>query len=179
MEKEQFEYYFKEYHSLVLRVAFTETKSRADAEDILQEVFLKLLRYRPKFENAEHEKAWIIRATVNLCKDFLKSKWNNSTVGIDEISESEKPYFKVPYLEQDETLWAVLELKERYRQTLYLFYYEDYSIKEIARTLGLPENTVKTNLKRGREAVKKILERKKVEVEGKDDSKRNYRKNFL
>lgn len=160
MEKEQFEYYYKKYHSLVFRVAFTEVKSHADAEDILQEVFLRILRYRPEFEHTEHEKAWMIRTTINLCKDFLKSKWNNTTVGIDKIAEAEKAYFKVPYVEQDDTLWAVLELKERYRQPLYLFYYEDYSIKEIARVLSLPENTVKTNLKRGRESVKELLEQK-------------------
>lgn len=160
MEKEQFEYYYKEYHSLVFRIAFAEVKSHADAEDILQEVFFRILRYRPEFENTEHEKAWIIRTTINLCKDFFKSKWNNSTVGMDKIAETEKSYFKVPYVEQDDTLWAVLELKERYRQPLYLFYYEDYSIKEIARALRLPENTVKTNLKRGRELVKELLGQK-------------------
>lgn len=158
MEKEQFEYYFKEYHSLIFRVAFTEVRSHADAEDILQEVFLRLLRYRPEFESREHEKAWILRITINLCKDFLKSKWNNSTVAMDKIPETEKVYFKLPYAESDDTLWAVMELKERYRQPLYLFYYEDYSVKEIAKVLNMPENTVKTNLKRGREAVKELLE---------------------
>ena len=114
--------------------------------------------YQPAFESAEHEKAWLIRITINLCKDYQKSKWNNSTIGFEHIPESEKVYFKVPHVESDDTLWAVLELKEKYRRPLYLFYYEDYSIKEIAALLHIPENTVKTNLKRGREQVKKLLD---------------------
>ncbi|MGN0290296.1 MAG: RNA polymerase sigma factor [Lachnospiraceae bacterium] len=72
MKKEEFERYYKEYHSLVFRVAFAEVKSHTDADDILQEVFLRLLRSRPQFENTEHEKAWMIRTTINLCKDLLR-----------------------------------------------------------------------------------------------------------
>ena len=101
---------------------------------------------------------WLKLVHINLCKDYQKSKWNNSTIGFEHIPESEKVYFKVPHVESDDTLWAVLELKEKYRRPLYLFYYEDYSIKEIAALLHIPENTVKTNLKRGREQVKKLLD---------------------
>lgn len=154
MEKDQFEYYFRTYRSLVFRIAFAELKSHADADDILQEVFFRLLKYHPDFRDEEHEKAWMIRATINLCKDFQKNKWNSSTVGMDKVPESEKRYLRIPYVGQDDTLWDILELPERYRQPLYLFYYEDYSIKEIAKILSLPENTVKTNLARGREALK-------------------------
>ena len=158
MEKTQFENYFKNYYALVFRIAFSELKSHADADDIVQDVFLKLLLYPPAFESTEHEKAWLIRITINQCKDYQKNKWNNSTIGFEHIPESEKAYFKVPHVESDDTLWAVLELKENYRRPLYLFYYEDYSIKEIAALLHIPENTVKTNLKRGREQVKKLLD---------------------
>ena len=131
MEKTQFENYFKNYYALVFRIAFSELKSHADADDII---------------------------TINQCKDYQKNKWNDSTIGFEHIPESEKAYFKVPHVESDDTLWAVLELKENYRRPLYLFYYEDYSIKEIAALLHIPENTVKTNLKRGREQVKKLLD---------------------
>ena len=158
MEKTQFENYFKNYYALVFRIAFSELKSHADADDIVQDAFLKLLLYQPAFESTEHEKAWLIRITINQCKDYQKNKWNNSTIGFEHIPESEKAYFKVPHVESDDTLWAVLELKENYRRPLYLFYYEDYSIKEIAALLHIPENTVKTNLKRGREQVKKLLD---------------------
>ncbi|RAZ93233.1 sigma-70 family RNA polymerase sigma factor, partial [Klebsiella oxytoca] len=78
-----FETYFKDQYSLVYRVAFMQMKSHADAEDAAQEVFVRLLRYEPQFEDAEHEKAWFIRTTVNLCKDILKSKWHSTTVSIE------------------------------------------------------------------------------------------------
>lgn len=139
------------------RVAFMQMKRHADAEDVSQEVFVRLLRYEPQFESKEHEKAWFIRTTVNLCRDVMKSKWNSTTVSIEKIPEQEKAYFHLPKEMEDETLWEVMELPEKYRDCLYFFYYEDYSIKEIAQLLGMPENTVKTNLKRGREALKKRL----------------------
>lgn len=134
-----------------------QMKRHADAEDVSQEVFVRLLKYEPQFENKEHEKAWFIKTTVNLCRDIMKSKWNSTTVSIEKIPEQEKAYFRLPDTKEDETLWEVLELPGKYRDCLYFFYYEDYSIKEIAKILGMPENTVKTNLKRGREALKKRL----------------------
>lgn len=161
MRKEQLEYFFKTYYSLVFRIAFMELKSHADAEDIIQEVFIRLMMYSPEFESSEHEKAWLIRTAINLCKDFLKSRWNRSTVGMDAISGEEIKYFKVPYVQDDDMVMRLFELPERYRRTLYLFYYEDYSIKEISDVLEMPEGTVKTNLKRGREALKKILSKER------------------
>lgn len=134
-----------------------QMKGHADAEDAVQEVFVRLLKYQPEFENEEHEKAWFIRTTMNICKDILKSKWHSSTVALDRIPESEKRHFHVPYVQEDETLWAVLELPEKYKSCLYFFYYEDYSIKEVAQLLKIPENTVKTNLKRGRQMLKERL----------------------
>lgn len=159
MTRQIFETYFRERYSLVYRVAFMQMKGHADAEDVLQEVFVRLLKYQPQFENEEHEKAWFIRTTMNICKDILKSKWHSSTVSIDRIPESEKKYFHLPYVKEDETIWTVLELPEKYKSCLYFFYYEDYSIKEIAELLKMPENTVKTNLKRGRELLKDTLEK--------------------
>lgn len=157
MTRQLFEAYFREQYSLVYRVAFLQMKRHADAEDAAQEVFMRLLKYQPQFENKEHEKAWFIKTTVNLCRDILKSKWNSTTVSLEKIPEQEKGYFHLSYMKEDETLWEVLELPEKYRDCLYFFYYEDYSIKEIAKLLGTPENTVKTNLRRGREALKKRL----------------------
>lgn len=159
MTRQIFEIYFRKQYSLVYRVAFMQMKGHADAEDALQEVFVRLLKYQPQFENEEHEKAWFIRTTMNICKDILKSKWHSSTVSIDKIPECEKKYFNLPYVKEDETLWAVLELPEKYKSCLYFFYYEDYSIKEIAQIMKIPENTVKTNLKRGREMLKAELEK--------------------
>ena len=157
IKTERLEYFFRTYYSTIFRVAFMEVKSHADAEDVIQEVFIKLLRYSPEFESHEHEKAWMIRTTINLCKDFLKSKWNQVTVGMENIQEKEWNNFKLPYPEQKEILQNLSELPEKYRHPLYLFYYEDYSIKEISGILEVPENTVKTRLKRGRQELKKLL----------------------
>lgn len=157
----QLEEYFRKYYHVCFRVAYTIVKNRADAEDVAQEVLLRLLLYQPVFQNAEHEKAWMIRTAMNLCRDLLKSKWHSSTVGMEAVPKEEQPCIQAPFLEGDDTIQAVSELPERYRDCLYLFYYEDYSIREIARILEEPENTVKTNLKRGREALKKkLLERR-------------------
>ncbi len=139
------------------RVAFMQIKGHADAEDAAQEVFVRLLKYQPHFENSDHEKAWFIRTTINICKDIVKSKWHSATVSIERIPEGEKAYFHLPYVQEDQTLWKVLELPEKYKSCLYFFYYEDYSIKEIAGILKMPENTVKTNLKRGREMLKNTI----------------------
>lgn len=165
MDNKQLAHYFEAYYSLVYRAAFTQLKSHADTEDVVQEVFIRLLRYQPDFKSIEHEKAWMIKTAMNLCKDVLKSKWHKDVIGMEQVPESEKQYFHVPFLEEDETLWTVLELPESYKNCLYFFYYEDYSIKEIAKLLSLPENTVKTNLRRGREAVKNRLEQAKGKQE--------------
>ena len=74
LKKEQLEFYFREYYSMIFRVAFAELKARADAEDIVQEVFLRFLKYQPKFQSQEHERAWIVRTTINLCRDFQRNK---------------------------------------------------------------------------------------------------------
>ncbi len=155
MDRVQLEDYFRRYYSFIYRIAFVQLKSHSDAEDIAQEVFVRMIRYNPKFEDVQHEKAWIIKTCINLCKDLLKSKWHGVDIGFDNI---EKKYFVLPNVEIDETLWLVMELDDKYKNVLYLFYYEDYSIKEIAKIMDIPENTVKTNLRRGREVLKqKIL----------------------
>lgn len=159
--KNQLEKYFKKYYGVCYRVAFTLVKNHADAEDIVQEVLIRLLTYNPEFREEEHEKAWIIRTSLNLSKDLLKSKWNKSTVGMEAVPEAERVCFQTPYMENDDTLFQVLELPERYRNCLYLFYYEDYSIREIAEILEESENTVKTNLRRGREALKQKLQERR------------------
>ncbi len=161
MTANRLEDYFLKYYAKCYRAAFTLVKNRADAEDIAQEVLIRLLLHEPEFSSEEHEKAWMLRTAINLAKDLLKSKWYNALVAIETVDEAEKSYFQVPDVEVDDTLWLVLELPERYRNCLYLFYYEDYSIREIAAILEEPENTVKSNLKRGREALKRKLQERR------------------
>ena len=149
--KERLEQIFRDYYQLIYRVAFSQVKNHADAEDITQEVFLKIIRH--------DERAWIVRVTINLCRDLLKSKWHKTSVSMEEVSEAQRGSCENFTEIQDDMMWAVLQLPEKYRNCLYLFYYEDYSIKEIAQSLEMPENTVKTNLKRGRQALKEFLEK--------------------
>lgn len=155
------ETYFFKYYKVCYRVAFTYVRNHADAEDIVQEVVVRLLIYHPDFGSEEHEKAWMIRTTINLSKDLLKSKWHSATVAMEDVPKGEWSGLGFTFMQEDETLWSVLQLPERYRNCLYLFYYEDYSVREIAEILEVPENTVKTNLRRGREALKQKLQEEK------------------
>ena len=157
--KERLEQIFRDYYQLIYRVAFSQVKNHADAEDITQEVFLKIIRHDMRYQSMEHERAWIVRVTVNLCRDLLKSKWHRTSVSMEDVSEAQRGSCENFTEIQDDMMWAVLQLPEKYRNCLYLFYYEDYSIKEIAQSLEMPENTVKTNLKRGRQALKVFLEK--------------------
>ena len=157
--KERLEQIFRDYYQLIYRVAFSQVKNHADAEDITQEVFLKIIRHDMRYQSMEHERAWIVRVTVNLCRDLLKSKWHRTSVSMEDVSEAQRGSCNNFTEIQDDMMWAVLQLPEKYRNCLYLFYYEDYSIKEIAQSLEMPENTVKTNLKRGRQALKEFLEK--------------------
>lgn len=162
MAEKQLQEYFQKYYPVCYRVAFTLVKNHADAEDIVQEVLIRFFVYRPKFASGEHEKAWMIRTAINLSKDLLKSKWHKTTVGMEAVPEAERSYFQIPYMENDDMLWRVLELPQQYRNCLYLFYYEDYSIREIAAILEEPENTVKTNLRRGREVLKQKMSERRL-----------------
>ncbi len=129
------------YSNSMLKTAFAILKSTADAEDAVQDVFLKLIRKKPKFNDSEHEKAWLLRVTINTSKNMLKSSSRNNVPIIDEMPYSD---------ENSELLTIVMSLPERYRTVIHLYYYEGYSIKEIAAILRLPAATVGTRLARAR-----------------------------
>ncbi len=143
----------EKYADTVRRICIVHLKNHADTEDIFQTVFLKYVLSSVSFENEEHEKAWFIRVTVNACKDLLKSFFRSRTVSLDEIIEkpSEMPQ------DNREVLEAVLELPEKYRDVVYLYYYEEYTAPEIGRILEKKENTVYTLLKRARKILKDKL----------------------
>lgn len=143
----------EKYADTVRRICIVHLKNHADTEDIFQTVFLKYVLSSVSFENEEHEKAWFIRVTVNACKDLLKSFFRSRTVSLDEIIEkpSEMPQ------DNREVLEAVLELPEKYRDVVYLYYYEEYTAPEISRILGKKENTVYTLLKWARKILKDKL----------------------
>lgn len=132
----------------VYRVCFLFMKNRQDAEDMVQNTFLRLMSRNPHFENAGHEKAWLITTASNLCRDSLRHWWHR-TVGIDDAEASEAPPFSI-----DETLQKVLDLPANYRTALYLRYYEGYSGAEISRMLHRSESTVRGWLHTGRNLLK-------------------------
>lgn len=147
-----------EYQAMLYRVAFANMHNRADAEDVVQEVFLRYMKDEKPIANREHEKAWLIRTTIHICMDMLKSSWRRRTVPLTDSLQVQSREIYLPYqLKDDRALEAVLKLPVHYRNPLYLFYYEDYSIQEIAEVLHEKEGTIKTRLRRGREEVKKIL----------------------
>lgn len=148
----------QEYQTMLYRIAFSNMKNRADAEDAVQEAFLRYMKDEKPIQNKEHEKAWLIRTTINICIDVLKSSWYRKTVAWDDALSLAAQNVYLPYqIKDDKTLEAVLKLPVHYRNPIYLFYYEDYSIHEIAGVLNEKEATIKTRLRRGREEVKKIL----------------------
>lgn len=156
--EQEWSYLEEEYRAMLYRIAFSNMKNRADAEDAVQEAFLRYMKADAPIPNKEHEKAWLIRTTIHICLDILKSGWYQRTVPWDESFESAAKNIYLPYqIRDDLTLEAVLRLPTHYRNPIYLFYYEDYSIQEIAGILNEKEGTIKTRLRRGREEVKKIL----------------------
>lgn len=144
----------EKYADTVFRICILHLKNKSDAEDIFQEVFLKFALNDKKFENANHEKAWIIRVTINACKDLIKSFFRSRTISIDElISVADEEKEDLSYV-----LEAVLKLPVKYRDAIYLHYYEGYSALEIGEILGKNENTVYSILSRGRSMLKESLE---------------------
>ncbi|MBQ4313104.1 MAG: sigma-70 family RNA polymerase sigma factor [Clostridia bacterium] len=148
---EYIQYVVEKYSRMLLRTAYTIVHTTADAEDIVQEVFLTLITKRPQFRDAEHEKAWLIRAVINRSRNLIKSKaWHN--ISLDEhIPEAVDD-------DRGELLSAVLSLPEKYSIPVHLYYYEGYSIAEIAQIMKLPPATVGTRLSRARKMLKDMVE---------------------
>lgn len=141
-------YLFHRYRDDVYRLAVNYTRSPAEAEDVCQTVFLKLLE-QPDLKPGK-EKAWLMQVTVNQCRDLLRSSWWKRTVPMEQA-------IAVPAADVDETIFALRRLPPKYRVVLYLHYYEQYTTAEIAQLLKIPTGTVSTRLKRGREQLKLIL----------------------
>jgi len=141
------------YADTVRRICFMHLKNHSDVEDVFQDVFLKYILHESCFENDSHEKAWIIRVTINRCKDLLKNFFRRKVQSIEYI-DVEPFYFQ----EEDSTvLNAVLRLPETYKNVIYLFYFEGYTAMEIARLMGRKENTIYTWLARAKLNLKKEL----------------------
>lgn len=140
------------YADTVKRICFLHLKNYHDTQDIFQKVFLKYLMYEGDFQSEEHRKAWIIRVTVNSCKDLLRDYYRKNTLSIEEATNE---YASCD--ESREILSAVLALEPKYKDVVYLFYFEGYTACEIAEILNKKENTVYSLLSRAREKLKKEL----------------------
>jgi len=143
-----------ECHSdMVLRLCTVYLKNSMDAEDIFQTVFLKYALHDNPFESDEHEKAWMIRVTVNACKDWLKSFFRSRTISMEELRE----YAPGASQEQYAVMEAVWSLPRPYRDVIYLHFYEGYTAPEIAGILKRNPNTVYTHLHKGKELLRELL----------------------
>ncbi len=147
--KDAFSFAFTQYTDTVYRVAVHNTRCKSDAEDVTQEVFVKLLESSKKFKDGEHLKAWLIRVTINECRTLMR-KYSRETEQNAEIADC-------AVYDGDSVLEAVKALPENYRNAIYLHYYEGYTAKEIGKILDSKESTVLSWLSRGRAALRKEM----------------------
>lgn len=139
------------FGDMVFRAAFGMVKNQQDAEDIAQEVFLTLVKKTPVFESREHQKAWLLRATINRCKSHLTSAWMRRRRDLEDTLPS-------PFTAQENiVLDAVAALPLKYRQVVYLHYIEGYTSVEIGKLLNINPNTVLSQLSRARTQLKEAL----------------------
>ena len=144
-------YAIEHYTDMVLRLAAHYAPSLNDAEDVVQDVFEKLMRSGKGFESAEHLKAWLIRVTINHCHTLARAAHRRDVELVEDLADPAPP----PDLP---VLALVRQLPQNYRDAIYLHYYEGYTAKEIAQILQTKPNTVLTWLRRGREALRTKLE---------------------
>ncbi len=134
-------------------LALSFTKNHSDAEDIMQDVFLKLLRHNKSFNNEEHLDKWLTVVCVNESKNYIKSPFRKNTVLLDEA----KDLYTFDTVNDYDIFKSVMSLPKKERTVIHLFYYEDLPVKKIAKMLKIKESAVKTRLSRGRKHLKEML----------------------
>ncbi len=154
MDEAQFEDIVRQYRDNLFAIAFQYTKNAADADDMVQISLLKCFKNKKPFDSPQHLRHWLIRVTINECKRYLVSPWKRYAMPLDAYAETLG--FESP--EQSALFSAVMALPKKYRVPVHLYYYEDYSVKEVAEILGLRETTVQTRLLRARQKLKQTLE---------------------
>lgn len=140
----------KKYATMVYRLAYAQVRSKSDADDIFQEVFLRYARNNPVFESDEHRRNWLIRVTINCSKKHWSSAWLRKVVPLDDN-------YAFPTPEENGLDEALIKLSPKYRSVIHLFYYEGYSAGEIGRIINLKESTVRTQLTRARSQLSEML----------------------
>lgn len=140
------------YGNMLFRICMIYLGNKEDAEEAMQESFIKLMFKSPEFIDDQHEKAWLIRITTNVCKDMIRNIWRKRVVKMEEIENYCVHSSDIDIMED------VLKLPTKYKAVIYLYYFEDYTVKEISETLGIKNSAVKMRLKRGRDILKIELE---------------------
>lgn len=158
---EEFSKKYDEYSPILYRICVLRLGNKQDAEDALQNTFIKYFYKSPEFSGSESEKAWLIRVAINCCKDFQKSFWQKYTVGLNEAAE-----VSTGIIEDAARLIDLFELSPKNRVVLELYYYEGYSVSEISQILKISENSVTSRLSRARKKLKIEMEANSDEKEG-------------
>lgn len=157
MTANELERYVRLYKQSVCATAMCIVKNISDADDVTQDVFLRLYTYEGSFAGDEHVRAWLLRCTVNRSRDILRSHWYKFS---RPLSSAEN----VPHTDKtDDMLPLIMKLSRKSRFTMYLHYYEGYTVSEIAEMSGLSESAVKSRLARGREQLKKLLSNERID----------------
>lgn len=143
------QYVVEKYSDMLLRIAYQNLKNQRDAEDVVQNVFIKLIK-QPAFQDEGHIKAWLIRVTINQCKDLNKTFWFRK---VEPLKEQWVPFTN----EEEGVLRELFKLPKDYRNVIYLYYFEGYKISEIAGILNKKENTISSQLTRAKKRLKNIL----------------------
>ncbi|MBR5090254.1 MAG: sigma-70 family RNA polymerase sigma factor [Ruminiclostridium sp.] len=156
--RESFDAVMRKYADMVYRLAYSRTGSTFDADDILQEVFLRYIKADKTYNDEEHRKSWLIRITINCTRSFASSAWNRHREyeEPDENTGAEDPALSAAETRSD-VMNALLALPEKYRTVICLFYYEDMSVSQIAKSVGITDSNVKARLSRGRDMLREKL----------------------
>ena len=161
LNPKEVEQIYQHYSDMVFRVALIYMKNQDDAYDIVHNVFEKMLQKRLHFKDDEHMKAWLIRVTINMCKNLLKSACRNRQVSLEEQQEKGCDYAYCDGDEKEqkeEILQAILNIKPVFREVIYLYYYEGYNTKEIGKIVGTNASTIRSRLAKAREILAQILQ---------------------
>lgn len=145
---------YNRYKDSVFRVGFSYFRNAIDADDIVQETFLKLMKSGKEFESEEHLRNWLMKVAVNECKRVTLSSWFKKKEPLDEYAD--RLVFREP--EDRDVFRAIMDLPKNYRQPVHLYYYEGYSVKEIAEIMEIKPSAVTTRLDRARKKLREILE---------------------
>lgn len=151
---------FEAYRDSLYAVAFNVCKNAEDAEDAVQDTFIQYYTCKKEFESGQHVRAWLIRVAINKAKNKNRTFWRRNRTSLEDYMETLA--FETP--ESEDLFETVMHLPDKYRIVIHLFYYEDYTVREIAEILKLSESNVKVRLSRGR-----ALLREKLQEEWEDD----------